>query len=73
MSPVETKNSISLVEKLLMLTTTTKGLGLKVFLIRCVFLKDFIFPSSPQSSPVHSCIFLVVGPSGCGLWHLSMA
>src|SRR3712207_7010981 len=23
---------------------------------------------SPQSPPVHSCIFLVVGPSSCGMW-----
>ena len=30
------------------------------------FLEDFIFPFSPQSPLVHSCIFLVVGPS-CGM------
>ena len=34
----------------------------------CFFLKDFIFPFSPQSPPVHSCAFLVVGPSSCGMW-----
>ena len=33
----------------------------------CFFLKDFIFPFSPQSPPVQSCVFLVVGPSGCGM------
>ena len=24
--------------------------------------------SSPQSTPVDSCAFLVVGPSGCAMW-----
>ena len=35
--------------------------------------KDFIFPFSPQSPPVHSCIFLVVGPSSCGMWDAASA
>ena len=32
------------------------------------FLRFYLFPFSPQSPPVHSCIFLVVGPSSCGMW-----
>ena len=33
------------------------------------FLKIFkIFPFSPQSPMVRSCVFLVVGPSSCGMW-----
>ena len=32
------------------------------------FFKDFIFSFSPQSPLVHSCVFLVVGPSSCGMW-----
>ena len=33
------------------------------------FFKDFIvFPFSPQSPLVHSCIFFVVGPSSCDMW-----
>ena len=32
------------------------------------FFKDFIFPFSPQSPQVHSCVFLVVGPSSCAMW-----
>ena len=31
-------------------------------------LKILFFPFSPQSPPVRSCIFLVVGPSSCGMW-----
>ena len=31
------------------------------------FFKILFFPFSPQSPPVHSCIFLVVGPSSCGM------
>ena len=30
--------------------------------------KDFIFLFSPQSPLVHSCVFLVVDPSSCGMW-----
>ena len=39
------------------------------------FFKDFRFPSSPQSPPVHSHIdiFLVVGPSTCGRWDATSA
>ena len=38
------------------------------------FFKDFIFfPFSPQSPPVHSCIFFVVGPSDCGVWDAALA
>ena len=33
--------------------------------------KFFLF--SPQSPPVHSCIFLVVGPSSCGMWDAASA
>ena len=32
------------------------------------FFKILFFPFSPQSPPVHSCIFLVVGSSSCGMW-----
>ena len=32
------------------------------------FFKDFIFPFSPQSPPVHSRILFVVGPSSYGMW-----
>ena len=32
------------------------------------FKKAFVFPFSPQGPPVRSCIFLVVGPSSCGMW-----
>ena len=38
------------------------------------FLKIlFFFPFSPQSPPVHSCIFFVVGPSSCGMWDAASA
>ncbi|XP_070340015.1 queuosine-tRNA galactosyltransferase isoform X9 [Equus asinus] len=38
------------------------------------FFKDFIFfPFSPQSTPVHSCVFFVVGPSSCGMWDTASA
>ena len=30
--------------------------------------EEFFFPFSPQSPLVHSCIFLVVGLSSCGMW-----
>ena len=40
-----------------------------------VVVKDFIFflflPKAPQY--VHSCIFFVVGPSGCGMWDAASA
>ena len=32
------------------------------------FLRFYFFPFFPQSPPVHSCIFFVVGPSSCGMW-----
>ena len=38
-----------------------------------IFFKDFIFPFCPQSPPVHSCVFLVVGPSSCGMWDAASA
>ena len=38
-----------------------------VFVLFC-FLKILFFPFSPQSPPVHSCIFFVVDPSSCGMW-----
>ena len=37
------------------------------------FFKDFIIPFSPQSSPVHGCIFLVGVPSSCGMWDAASA
>ena len=33
----------------------------------------FFFPFSPQSPPVHSCMFLVVSPSSCGMWDAASA
>ena len=27
----------------------------------------------PQSPPVHSCIFFIVGPSSCGMWDAALA
>ena len=38
-----------------------------------LFFKDFIFSFFSQSSLVHSCIFLVVGPSSCGVWDAASA
>ena len=38
-----------------------------------LFFKDFIFSFFPQSPPVHSCIFFVVGPSSCGMWDAASA
>ena len=33
-----------------------------------IFLKTLFFLFSLQSPPVHSCVFLVVGPASCGMW-----
>ena len=35
------------------------------------YFKNFIFFS--QSPPVHSYVFLVVGPSSCGMWDAASA
>ena len=42
----------------------------KIYVFESVFsfFKDYIFPFSPQSPPVHGWVFLVVGPSSCGMW-----
>ena len=37
------------------------------------FFKDFIFPFPPQSHLVHSCIFLVMGPSSRDMWDATSA
>ena len=37
------------------------------------FFKDFIFPFSPQIPLVHSRVFLIVGPSSCGMWDAASA
>ena len=37
------------------------------------FLRFCFFPFSPQSPLVHSYIFFVVGPSGCGMWDAASA
>ena len=37
------------------------------------FLRFYFFPFSPQSPPVHSCIFFVVGPPSCGMWDAASA
>ena len=42
------------------------NISISSFLI-LFFLKNFTFPFSPQSPPVHSCIFLAVGPSSRGM------
>lgn len=49
------------------------------FFIGCMFTKwqhyhdFFFFPFSPQSPPVHSCVFFVVGSSSCGMWDAASA
>ena len=44
------------------------------FIFFFIFFKDFIFsPFSPQSPPVHSCIFFVMGSSSCGMWDAASA
>ena len=44
------------------------------YLFFFLFFKDFVFPFfPPQSPPVHSCVFLVVGPSSCGMWDAASA
>ena len=37
------------------------------------FLKILFSSFFPQSPPVHSCIFFVVGPSSCGMWDAASA
>ena len=37
------------------------------------FLKILFFPFSPQSPPVHSCMFFVVCPFSCGMWDAASA
>ena len=37
------------------------------------FFKILFFPFSPQKPLVHSCIFLVVGSSSCGMWDAASA
>ena len=37
------------------------------------FLRFYFFPFSPQSPPVHSCTFIVVGSSSCGMWDAASA
>ena len=47
-----------------------------IYTVDCLFtffFKDFIFPFSPRSPPVHSCVFLVVGPCSCGMWGAASA
>ena len=38
-----------------------------------LFLKILFFPFSPQSPPVHSCMFFLVGHSSCGMWDAALA
>ena len=40
---------------------------------RFFFLRFYFFHFSPQSPPVRSCIFFVVGPSSCGMWDAASA
>ena len=37
------------------------------FIVLTIFLRFYFFPFSLQGPPVHSCIFLAVGPSRCGM------
>ena len=37
------------------------------------FFKDFIFFFFSPKPPVHGCIFVVVGPSSCGMWDAALA
>ena len=39
-----------------------------LFAIKLFFERFYFFPFSPQSPPVRSCIFFVVGPSSCAMW-----
>ena len=41
--------------------------------VQYFFLRFYLSPFSPQSPPVHSCIFFVVGPSSCGMWDAASA
>ena len=41
--------------------------------LKSCFFKNFIFPFSSQSPPVHSCVFLVVGPFSRGMWDAASA
>ena len=63
-------NECSLLDNLLCICTYAH---ICVPLIGWGFLKDFIFPFSPQSPLVHSYIFFVVGPSSCGMWDAASA
>ena len=45
---------------------TTAALHQLFLLFKKIFF--FIFPCSSQSPPVHSCVFLIVGPSSCCMW-----
>ena len=38
-----------------------------------VFFKILFFPFSTQSPPVHSCVFLAVSSSSCGIWDATSA
>ena len=64
---------------MLRLTMYKYGLSLlkNWFQLTSLFLffvfKDFIFPFSPKAPRVHSCVFLVVGPSSCGMWDAASA
>ena len=44
-----------------------------MFFLNFFFLRFYLFTFSPQSSLVHSCVFLVVGPSSCGMWDATSA
>ena len=43
------------------------------YLLCNFFLKILFFLFLPKAPPVHSCIFLVVGPSSCGTWDAAPA
>ena len=43
---------------------------LRMSSLRAMF---FFVPFSPQSPPVHSCIFFAVGSSSCGMWDAASA
>ena len=47
--------------------SSPSGIPITYMLDFFFFLRFYFFPFSPQSPPVHSCIFFVVGPSSCGM------
>ena len=70
-----TQTQVSPSPKQRLLTTVGQKISFSniFFLIYLFFLKILFFPFSPQSPPVDSCVFFVVGPSSCGMWDAASA